>query len=406
MRWLCLSFLVLIYLVLNVLILRHTVADPHLAEKMGAKDSRQYVEIARDFARGDFSMSYVQNMPHRQPLYPLLLAPAVKVWGGDLFHLGCVNLVVGLTLLVCLFWGLLRLSLGLPAAVITCLAFIANPFIVDKISCRLMTEPVHALCVVVLILFFLAYAVRGNPLCLLGAAAAGGVDYLARTNGLFTIAATLGILALWDLRRLLWPKGEQTTSNRRRWAVVLVSYLGAVLLAAFVTIPVWLPRYHYFRDPFHVGYLSNFMWVDSYEEGHTGRVVGEFTWKDYEKTHDLREFVDRWEQGFYRVYYDIPRHAEHVRILYFLAVIGVIFAFVKRRPEYCLLAVFLFIQLLPVVWTSINTPGPRVAYGTLFPFELFFCAWALGCFLPLIAKRLPWRPVDRLPSKMEGTVSS
>jgi 4-amino-4-deoxy-L-arabinose transferase-like glycosyltransferase len=396
--------LVVIYLVLNLLVLRHTVADPALAEKMRAKDSRQYMEIAQDFARGDFRMTYVQNMPHRQPLYSLLLAPAMKVWGDNLFALGCVNIVVGLALLICLFRGLLALSLGLPAAALASLAFIANPFMIDKISCRLMTEPVHALCLVLLILCFLAYAVRWKSRYLLGAAAAAGLDYLARTNGLFIIAATLALLALWDLGRLVAPKRDE--SPRPRWSVLLLSYLGAVVIVAVVTIPTWLPRYHYFKDPFHHGYLSNFMWVDSYEEGHTGQAVSEFTWKDYVKKHGLHDFFHRWGEGFYRVYYDIPRHAEHLRYLYFLAALGLVLAFVKRRPEYCLLAGFMFIQLLPVVWTSPNTPGPRVAYGTLFPFELFFCALTLAIFLPFLAARFPWRQVSRLPSKMESAPSS
>jgi hypothetical protein len=32
-------------------------------------------------------MSYVKSRPHRQPLYPLLLTPAVKLGGNDPFWL-------------------------------------------------------------------------------------------------------------------------------------------------------------------------------------------------------------------------------------------------------------------------------------------------------------------------------
>jgi hypothetical protein len=85
------------------------------------------------------------------------------------------------------------------------------------------------------------------------------------------------------------------------------------------------------------------------------------------------------------VYYDIPRHAEHVRVLYFLALAGIVLAFVRRRWEFCVLAVCLFIQMLPIVWTTVTTPGPRVAYGTLLPFELFFATVSATYILPCLA---------------------
>jgi hypothetical protein len=75
-------------------------------------------------------------------------------------------------------------------------------------------------------------------------------------------------------------------------------------------------------------------------------------------------------------------------VLYLLAVIGVVIAIAKRRVEFCLLALFLFIQLLPVVWTIMSNPGPRIAYGTMFPFELFFAALCLATAIQFAMKRL------------------
>ncbi|TCO90891.1 dolichyl-phosphate-mannose-protein mannosyltransferase [Chthoniobacter flavus] len=378
--------LCLIYLALNISVLIHTSRHPDLVTKMESKDSRQYIEIAQEFARGDFRMSYVQTMPHRQPLYPLLLAPAVKFWGDNPIALGSVNLLVGLALLICFYYGVRRLFQSDTVAAIGSLLFIGNPFMVDKIARRLMTEPSHALVLVILILLFLGYVRTGRPLYLLGIAAAAGLDYLSRTNGLFGAAATLGVLFVYDLWRLAKPRENDTRTRFARTRSVFLTYLGAAFVLMIVTIPTWLPRYQYFHNPVHHGYLSNFMWVDSYEEGHTGQIQSEFTWKDYAKSHSVGDFFHRWAEGFYRVYYDIPRHAEHIRVLYFLSLLGIVIAFAKRRWEFCVLAACLFIQLLPIVWTSITTPGPRVAYGTLLPFELFFATVGVSFVLTLLAR--------------------
>jgi hypothetical protein len=381
--WIWLTLLVIAYLVLNVANLRHTVADHDLAQKMAAKDSRQYIEIAQDFAVGDFSMSYVQDMPHRQPLYPLFLAPAVKVWGQDLFKLGFVNILVGLATLVCLYFGLLRLGNSVLIATLVGLMLIGNPFMVDKISARLMTEPAHALCLVVLIVCFLAYLGTGRRRYFLGAAAAAGFDYLARTNGLFVMAAMVVTFVGHDLF-LLVRKVKAAEPERWRWLRSrLLGYLAAGVVFMIAASPSWVPRYRYFGKPFFHGYLSNFLWADTYEQAHTGQAAVAYDWHDYARSHGVHDFLARLGEGLWRVYWDIPKHTEHVRILYFLALIGVIFAFVKWRWEYVLLAVFLFIQLLPVVWTIVANSGPRVSYGTFFPFELFFAALALSYLVPL-----------------------
>jgi hypothetical protein len=389
-----------VYLVLTVCTLLHTARHPDIAAKMEAKDSRQYIEIAHEFAQGDFSMSYVKNMPHRQPLYPLLLAPAVKFWGDDLIKLGSVNILVGLVLLLCLYRGLLGLFASHTVAVLTSLTLIGNPFMLDKIACRLMTEPLHALLLTLLILFFFAYMRTGRSLCLLGVAGMAGLDYLARTNGLFVIAATFGTLGLYDIWRMSRPRAKETRNALIRLRSLLLNYLGAVLVIVIVTTPSWLPRYQYFGNPIHHGYLSNFMWVDNYEEAHTGLPTSDYTWKDYAQSHDFGGFIHRWGEGFYRVYYDIPRHAERFRLLYFLAVIGIVAAFARRRWEYCVLAGFMFVQLLPIVWTSISTPGPRIAYGTMFPFELFFAALSFSYIQSLVTKYISFRASNALQKSL------
>jgi len=381
---LCLAVLVVIYVIVTNLVLLHTVRSPDLAKKMREKDQRQYIEIAHDFAGGDFSMSYVQTMPHRQPLYPALLAVPVKIWGDDLYKMGWVNVLAGLAMLFCLYYGVLRLFGSITVAVVTSAAYLGNPFMIDKISARLMTEVLHALCLVVLILFFLAYLRDGKARHLIAAGAAAGVDYLGRANGLFVMASMVFILGCYDGWKLL---RKRTDTEPARWPFLrarLLAYVGAGLMFLVAAVPSWVPREKYFGKPFFHGYLSNYMWTDNYEQAHTGQAETAFTWKDYAQSHDMQGFLARLGHGFHRVYWEIPTHEKYARILYFFAIGGLIAAFVKRRWEYALLAAFLFVQLLPIVWTVISNPGPRISYGTLFPFELFFAALALHYFAPMI----------------------
>jgi len=398
--WLWLALLVVGYLALNTIILSRTVHNPDLALKMQSKDSRQYVEIAHDFARGDFSMSYAKDMPHRQPLYPLALAPVVKFWGDDLFKLGAVNVATGLVLLIGLYLGLLVIFRRFSVAILCSVAFITNPFMVDKISARLMTEALHALLLTGLLLLFIRYIQQGKLYQLLAISAAAGADYLVKTNGLFVAAATFGVLMIHECRQLIRREPNTQESRMAYLGKKAAAYLAAGLVFILVAAPSWIPRYRYFHDPIYHGYLSNFLWVDSYEQGHTGQAKTDFTWKDYASHHDLHGVVTRWSTGFYHVYYDIPRHTEHVRVLYFLAIGGLIVALLQRRWDFCLLAGCLFIQMLPVVWTSVSNPGPRVPYGTMFPFELVFAALGLSWLAGYIEARKSRLCLDGLSSRL------
>jgi hypothetical protein len=69
------------------------------AEALVSSDSAQYLAFAQRFLLGNFSMDYIRDVPHRQPLYPFLLATATKIGNRHLFFLGEVN-VVAMTLAI------------------------------------------------------------------------------------------------------------------------------------------------------------------------------------------------------------------------------------------------------------------------------------------------------------------
>jgi len=85
----------LTFLAVNFWQLHDVVGNAKRLKNLTSEDSAHYIQIAGFFAQGDFSMSYVERRPHRQPLYPLLLAPAVKLGENNPFWLGAVNIWIG-----------------------------------------------------------------------------------------------------------------------------------------------------------------------------------------------------------------------------------------------------------------------------------------------------------------------
>jgi len=138
--------------------------------------------------------------------------------------------------------------------------------------------------------------------------------------------------------------------------------------------PSWVPRLIYFGSPFHHGYLENYMWVDAYREGHVGESYASFTWRDYFAHHHPHDVISRIIHGLRNVYFRIPIMMERVPILFLLSVGGVFVAFRRASSEYRFLCLFLFLQLLPLVWTNLSNPTARVPYGSMLPFELFLAA--------------------------------
>jgi hypothetical protein len=95
-----------VYLVTNIRAMNaHAAAGK---ETLVSTDSHQYLDFAQHFLTGNFSMDYLRDVPHRQPLYPFALAVATKIGNGNLFFLGEVN-VVAMTLVIgSVYFGVLR----------------------------------------------------------------------------------------------------------------------------------------------------------------------------------------------------------------------------------------------------------------------------------------------------------
>jgi dolichyl-phosphate-mannose-protein mannosyltransferase len=378
------TILLVVHLVICLTILSKNASHPKTSDRLVSSDSVHYVDIANDFARGDFSMGYVRQRPHRQPLYPALLAVAAKIGNGDRFFLGVVNVLLASASILAIYVLVTKLNESPLAACVAALGLAANPFMDRLITARLLTEPTHLLMTVFAIYCFLRYLRDQKRGWLSSCAFWVGLDYLARPNGLFMAVTALGTMALADL--LDYREKLAKGISFPRW---LGGFLGSYLLAGIIFLvvasPSWVPRLIYYGEPFHHGYLENFMWVDTYAAGHVGESYPAYTWRDYVEHHNLYDVVGRIWHGLRNVYFRIPIMMERAPILYLLALGGAYVALQRGLKEYSFLLLFLFLQLAPLVWTNLANPSARVPYGSTLPFELFLAGLFVAWFL-----KTPW----------------
>ncbi len=388
-----------IYLVVSFLSVAHSVDTPRGQKDLTEGDSKAYIRHAHTFAKGDFSLDHVEDKPHRQPLYPLLLAPAVKFSDGSLFWMASVNIYLAVATFVLIYLGILRLFHSPFAAAVTGVFFLTNPFVYSEVTRHLLTEPLHFLFMMAVIFSLLIYLRGKRPVWLLVAAAMTGLEYLARVNGIFVMASLIGAVVLEEA--LKWVFSPDKTVRVSAVARRLGLYGAAVLLFLVVSTPSWLPRLNHFGDPFHHGYLSNYMWVDTYEEGHTGANFATFTWRDYAATHDLGDVVQRALHGIWEVGFDIPTRIEKPPVLFILSLFGAALALWRGPLSLRIVFIFGSVQLLPLMWTHMSNPTVRVPYAASFPFELFFTA-VLVAFLAALPWSEWWTDRENLAARLKA----
>jgi hypothetical protein len=353
-------------------------------EKLVSSDSGQYLAFAERFLSGNFSMDYIRNVPHRQPLYPILLAAATKIGNGNLFLLGEIS-VIAMTLAIgSVYFGILRFFRSHSVAAVAAFCVACNPFMWRTASARLLTEPLYTLILIWVIIAFLQYLRERKVYWIMLGSLFAGLDYLTRPNGVFDAAAFLGVLFAAEL-----VMSTNSTAKKEvvfmRALQIISRYLCAILALIVVTIPAWVPRLVYFGDPLYHGYLTNFLWVDTYHYAHDfGEKVASYTWQDYASTHNIVDVIRRTIHGLWNVCIRIPIEKEKIPLLFLLCVAGM-WTTVKNGPnEYRFLLLFFIIQLFPFIWTNLANPTARVPYGSTFPFEPFFAA----CFLADFSGRL------------------
>lgn len=364
------AILMACYFVANSLHVALLVSTKKGADTLVSSDSSQYLTFSRELLKGDFSMHYIHDVPHREPLYPLLLAIATKLGGGNLFFLGEVNIIAMTLAIGSVYYGIFRFWNNHLIAGLAAICFSCNPFFWRLASARLLTEPLYALFLVWVIISFLQYLKRRKIGWLIAGAFFSGLEVLTRPSGVFDAAALLGILFVADLSR----RSESQNFLRRALGQIL-PYFCAALLFILVAVPAWLPRLIYFGDPLYTGYLTNFLWVDTYHLAHdVDERFPDYTWHDYFSSHNAFQVIERIGHGIWNVCVRIPITNEKLPILYLLCVGGIWITVRKGPTEYRFLLLLFAIQLFPFIWTNLANPTRRVPYGSTFPFEPFLAA--------------------------------
>jgi hypothetical protein len=363
--------------------LQSTVSDPEGIAAFTHADSLHYLEMAEAFAGGEFTERYARVRPHRQPLYPALLAIAVLVGEGrNFFLLGMVNVLVGLGTIWLIFLVASRLFSSPLVGALTALLYARNDFAFDYITDRIMTEPLYTLLSFAAVAFALLFAERGRAQSLYLASFAGGLAYLTRPNGFILMVALWGVLGASEILVLARSQGWRPPDwHRLRGIAARFAVAGLIFVAT--TVPSWAPRLAFYGSPLHHGVVSNAMWVDTWEElrAKKNEPLGP---SDYFADHGLSDVASRFLSGFELVYVTAPQ--ELTPKIHLLAVAGMVVAVARRRRRDLVLVGAMVLTLLPITWTSLSMPFFRIAYGAQFAFILLFSAVLLEFARDLAAR--------------------
>jgi len=366
--------------------LQSTVSDPERIAVFTHADSMHYLEMAEAFAAGEFTERYARVRPHRQPLYPSLLAIAVRLGEGrDFFLLGMVNVLVGLGTIWLIYPLASRLFSSPLVGALTALLYSRNDFAFDYITDRIMTEPLYTLCSFATVALALLFVQSGRARSLYLASLVGGLAYLTRPNGFILMVALWGVLGASEILVLVWSQGFRPP-GWRRLREIAVRFAVAGLIFVATTVPSWAPRLVYYGSPIHHGVVSNSMWVDSWEElrANLHAPLGP---SDYFADHGLSDALRRFVFGFQLVYVTAPQ--ELTPKIHVLAVAGMGVAIARRRRRDLVLMGAMVLTLLPITWTSLSMPFHRIAYGAQFAFILLFSAVLLEFARDLAARAIP-----------------
>lgn len=351
--------------------LEFTVSRPDQIANFTHADSMHYLEMAEGFAEGDFTRHYARVRPHRQPLYPALLALAVRASGGrDLFRLGMVNVLVGLGTIWLIFALASQLFRSPLVGALTALLYSRNDFAFDYITKRIMTEPLYALWAFAALAFAMLFAERGKPWCLHLACLAAGLGYLTRPNGFLLMVSLWGVLLACEVLRLARAGGWRSLELARLRSIAIRFGVAGLIFVA-TTAPSWAPRLAYYGNPLHHGVVSNAMWVDTWEELRAQKYepLGP---SDYFASHGIPDVLSRLRFGFEFVYVTAPH--EYTPKMHLLAAAGLLVALLRHRRRDLVLVGIMLLTLLPITWTSLSMPFYRLAYGAQLPFVLLYSA--------------------------------
>jgi len=348
-----------------------TLKDPKLKKLMVWHDSKKYLRFSEDFVKGDFRMRYTLRGPHRQPLYPMLLAATKVMIGKDQFYLAHINIFFGFMTLWVLYYGFGAVFKNRASGLIAALSYGTLDWIIsslDGMATRLLTEPVYIFLVLCILISLVLYMNSRKAVYIYSMAIGSALAYLTRPNGLFLIISVSLVLLAYDF--FFAAKGEDATNEKSAKRGKILTYFKALIVLVVLLTPSWLPKAYYFGNPIYHGHLKNFLWADDYETARRGNPA-EFSMKKYLHTHSWTQIIDRWKNGLKNVLWKntVP---ELGYIFYFSGLFGLALGlWMNGYRERWIFLIFL-LQILPLAWTNLAAPAPRVPNTIITPFIIFY----------------------------------
>lgn len=309
------------------------------------------------------SKEFIFTNPHRLPLYPFLLAISHQLFGKTVFSLGIVNLFVYFISSFVIFFGTYSVFKSKFIGLVTSVCYLLNHLIWSSISSAFLTEPLFLLFTISSSFLFLDFIKTQKDSRLYILSFLLGLSYLTRPNGLICFVSfylVIFIFHFFSYKKFFFKK-----------------HIYLLLVFIITSSPTTIPRVKYFNNPFYHGYLSNFMWADTYDEASVGGAP-KFSLGSYLKTHSIKDIFVRLKQGHINVYLkSLEQYKDTWRYFYFF---GALILFFKRNCYEKLIILLMYIQLIPILWSNYANPTMRIPVTAILPFCLIYLCYFTGIF--------------------------
>ncbi len=362
------------FVFLTVFHLHVHIDDPELHERFTTSDSLHYLNGAKEVLNSFFPFEYIKNYPHREILYPSVVAIPLYFFGENFIALGAVSIVFFCVAAVITFFAVKELYSDSIAALFSSGLILFNRFSIFNSTYQLLTEGMFIACLAAVFYFFLSYFRKLQYRYLVYMAAGCGIAQIIRPNGFFVF----GVLVFCILVDALLSKERVTRPGEKRHRRLMGVLAACCLLFVVLSAASWAPRVYFFNNPLYHGYLPNFLWADTYDQAHNYKSV--YSFQDYARNHEFEHVVTRIVVGLEKSFLDYP--LDYMGWHVWLAmVLGLVIAVWKKRRDILMFTAAYVLAMAPIVWTVCSNPTPRIGFSLSLPFSAYLGGYALSFFL-------------------------
>ncbi len=315
------------------------------------------IDDEQDLKKYDIDLDYFSydnqlKNPHRLPLYPIFLFISRALFGDNLISFGIVNCVIATLLLILVFYGIQYIFGNYIVSFACVFAYCSNQFIYKNVTTDFLTEPLFVLLLFLVIINLIKFIRTDENKYLYLLSIISGLTLMLRPNGVILYFSALFSIITYEVYI------KKKIKEYKKYAFSFLLFL----IASF---PVVAPKVYHFGNPFYFGYLSNFMWADTYEEAN---VFGstKYTALNYIKTHSLKDMGKRFLSGQKKVFFNSFKNQND--FLYPIYALGIVICILIKMIDLKIMTLFMYIQLLPMSWSAQANPTLRIPTAILYPF--------------------------------------